>query len=78
MGRTLYYSGGRPAILWVCVLGLFVDFVVGPIFTFIAQCLGSPAVFPELRTDTLLSLAGVALGIGGMRTAEKFKGVASN
>jgi len=77
MKRTFYYSGARAAIMWVCVLGLFIDFVLGPIFTFIALCLHSPAVFPMLHTDTLLSLAGVVLGMGGLRTAEKFKGVAS-
>lgn len=75
--RTLYHSGARPALIWVCALGLFLDFIVGPSLTFICSILGSPAVFPSLRTDTLISLAGVALGLGGLRTAEKIKGVAS-
>lgn len=75
--RTFYHSGARPALIWVCVLGLLLDYIVGPILTFICSVLGSPAVFPSLSTDTLISLAGVALGIGGLRTAEKIKGVAT-
>jgi len=75
--RTFYYSGVRPAIMWVCACGLFLDFVLGPMITFLCLCLHSPLVFPKLQTDTLLSLAGVVLGMGGLRTAEKFKGVAS-
>lgn len=75
--RTLYYSGARPAVTWVCALGLLLQYVVGPICTFVAALFSSPAVFPHLDDATLISLAGVLLGFGGLRTAEKIKSVAT-
>lgn len=74
---SLLVSGWRPAIGWICGIGLCVQFLVGPLFTWCAAMAGHPVVFPELDMGTLLTLLGGMLGLGGMRTLEKVKGVAS-
>lgn len=66
---SLWVAGWRPAVGWVCVSGLFYQFVLYPIgFWHFAP--------PELDTEALYSLLLALLGVGGMRSLEKVKGVA--
>ena len=74
---SLLVSGWRPAIGWICGLGLAVQFLVSPLFTWAAALLGHPIVFPQLDMGTLLTLLGGMLGLGSLRTMEKLKGVAA-
>lgn len=66
----------RPFIGWVCGVGLGVQFLVGPLLTWGAGLLGHSVAFPQLDMGTLLTLLLGMLGLGGMRTVEKLKGVA--
>lgn len=66
----------RPFIGWVCGMGLGVQFLIGPLLTWAAGLLGHPVTFPALDMSTLLTLLLGMLGLGGMRTLEKIKGVA--
>lgn len=66
----------RPFIGWICGAGLGVQFLVGPLFTWGAALTGHPIAFPSLDMGTLLTLLLGMLGLGGMRTMEKMKGVA--
>jgi hypothetical protein len=72
----LFVSGWRPFIGWVCGTGLACQFIIGPLFTWLAMLSKHPAVFPALDLGTLLTLLLGMLGLGGMRTFEKTKGVA--
>lgn len=67
-----FASSWRPAVGWVCVLGLLYTFIISPFLTYFGQ---KPA--PDIAMSDLLILLGGLLGFGGLRTFEKLKGVAS-
>ena len=73
---SLFVSGARPAIMWVCCLGLFWSFFLAPFLTWLIVASGSTATLPAIETEGLLSLTLALLGLGGFRSFEKFKGVA--
>jgi hypothetical protein len=72
----------RPAVGWICCAGLCYVFLVRPLLPWIIQVggiiVGERPVIPELpdipMTDMMMLLGGL-LGLGGMRTFEKVKGV---
>lgn len=70
-----FRSGWRPFVGWICGVGLGVQFLVGPLATWVASLLGHPLAFPELDMGTLMTLLAGMLGLGTLRTAEKVKGV---
>tara|TARA_R110000824_G_scaffold74479_1_gene189319 strand:- start:249 stop:647 length:399 start_codon:yes stop_codon:yes gene_type:complete len=73
---SLFVSGARPAIMWICALGLFTNFFILPIAEW-ACAIWAPSVeLPNLQTGELMSLTLALLGLGGMRSFEKSKGVA--
>ena len=65
-----WVAGWRPYIGWVCGTGLGYQLLVYPILVGFV-----PSVVP-LDTGTLLTLLLGMLGLGGMRSFEKSKGVA--
>lgn len=71
-----FTSRWRPFIGWICGSGLAVQFLVGPLFTWIVALAGHPIAFPQLDMGTLLTLLAGMLGLGGMRTVEKLQGKA--
>jgi len=71
-----FTSRWRPFIGWVCGTGLAVQFIVSPFVTWGSRLAGHPVDFPALDMGTLLTLLLGMLGLGGMRTVEKMKGVA--
>tara|TARA_R100000654_G_scaffold12417_1_gene27052 strand:- start:47 stop:445 length:399 start_codon:yes stop_codon:yes gene_type:complete len=75
---SLFVSGARPAIMWVCCLGLFWSFFLAPFLSWLIFASGSTATLPAIETEGLLSLTLALLGLGGYRSFEKFKGVARN
>jgi len=75
---SLFVSGARPAIMWVCCLGLFWSFFLAPFLSWLIVASGSTTTLPAIETEGLLSLTLALLGLGGYRSFEKFKGVARN
>jgi hypothetical protein len=73
---SVFVSGARPFIMWVCGVGLAMQFLVSPMLTWGAALFGKTVVLPPLDMGTLLTLLLGLLGLGGMRTVEKIKGVA--
>lgn len=73
---SLFVSGWRPFVGWVCGLGLAMQFLVAPMVGFLASMMGRQLAVPALDMSTLLTLLFGMLGLGGMRTFEKMKGVA--
>jgi len=63
--KSLFVAGWRPAVGWVCVLGMLVNFVVVPLV---------PSIHPLDMSEMMTVLLGL-LGLGGMRTFEKIKRV---
>jgi hypothetical protein len=72
---SLFVSGWRPAVGWVCVAGLTYTFIGQPILSWMSTMNQVP-VPPELDLDSLVTLLAGLLGLGGFRTYEKVKGVA--
>ena len=74
---TSFFRGGwRPAVGWVCVTGLAVTFVARPLLPWAASLLGLTAPpIPALDIGELMGLLFGMLGLGGLRTAEKMKGI---
>ena len=73
---SLFVSGARPAIMWVCCLGLFWSFFLAPFLNWLIIVTGSDVSLPTIQTEGLLTLTLSLLGLGGYRSFEKFKGVA--
>jgi hypothetical protein len=67
---NLFVAGARPAVLWVCVLSLLYNFVVRPL----AVGFGASDM-PEINAGSLWPIMGGILGLGGMRSWEKSRGV---
>ena len=66
--HSVFVSGWRPCIGWVCALGLFYNVIV-------ANILGIWIDVPEVDTTLLVPVMMGMLGIGAMRSYEKVKGV---
>ena len=82
--KSLFVAGWRPAVGWVCVLGLFYTFLLKPLFPWFSAIISNLAgvapvvpALPEVPTADLLVLLGGMLGLGGLRTYEKVMGVES-
>jgi len=74
---SIFVSGWRPAIGWVCALALAYQYLVRPLGGTIAVIAGySLPPLPGLD-DNLWQLMMGMLGMGGLRTFEKTQGVAS-
>lgn len=75
---NVYASSWRPTVGYVCVAGLGYTFLLQPLLPWFAAVFGlSVPPLPPLDTNVLMTLLLGMLGIGGMRSAEKMKGVAS-
>jgi len=72
---SLFVSGWRPFVGWVCGLGCAYGFVAQPFLAWFAA-LAQVATPPVLDINTLIGLLGGLLGLGTLRTAEKIKDVA--
>ena len=68
---SVFVSGWRPGIGWVCGAGFAVQFVIGPLAEWGSALYGHPVKFPQMDTGTMMPLLLGMLGLGGLRTAEK-------
>lgn len=71
---SVFVAGWRPYIGWICGTALVSDFIVRPLFTWIASLAGHPVMYPALDTSTLLTLLTGMLGFGAMRSYDKVNG----
>ena len=74
---SIFVSGWRPYIGWVCGMAIAWAFLVAPMLAWLLPLTGVVAAVPPLQTEFLLELVFAMLGLGGLRTFEKLKGVAS-
>jgi hypothetical protein len=74
-GTDLFRGGWRPAVGWVCVLGLGYQLVLRPLLPWAVKVCGADVPdLPSIDTETLMVLLTGMLGLGGLRTFEKVKG----
>lgn len=74
--NSLFVSGWRPFVGWTCGIGCAWAFVLKPVLDWAVTVAGYATKLPELQTGELMSLLLGLLGMGTLRTYEKFKGVA--
>lgn len=74
--RSLFVSGWRPCVGWVCAAALGYTYVLQPMFIFILAQTGHLVEMPALDIAGLMPILMGLLGLGGLRSYEKVKGVA--
>ena len=73
---SIFVSGSRPAVGWVCAIAFAYHFILKDLIIFGASFAGATLPeLPEFDMGTLLTVLGGMLGIGGLRTYEKQKGL---
>ncbi len=74
--RSIFVAGWRPFIGWVCGIALAYNFILRDLMAWMIG-LWSPTTEapPELAMTHLMTVLMGMLGLGGMRTYEKLKGV---
>jgi hypothetical protein len=67
-----FVAGWRPAVGWICAGGVFYAYIGFPLLQWLAAYTDSAMVAPELVTGELLTLLMGMLGLGSLRTFEKY------
>ena len=67
-----WVAGWRPAVGWVCVSGLAIEYLIFPLVALFGMKV------PAVDFGTLMGILIPILGIGAMRTFEKTKDVEGN
>lgn len=78
-----FVSRWRPFIGWVCGVAFVMDFMLQPMAQWLVQLIGvkldgMPLVLFRVDTTQMIPVLLGMLGLGGMRTFEKSKGVQGN
>ena len=73
---SLFKGGWRPVVGWTCAIAFLYHFILKDLIIFGCAIAGVDLpVLPEFDMGTLLTVLGGMLGIGGLRTYEKQKGL---
>lgn len=73
---NMFKAGWRPFIGWVCGIAFAYHFVGQPLIVFAVAMTGYDIPeLPKFGMDALLTVLGGLLGLGTLRTFEKYKGV---
>jgi hypothetical protein len=73
--RNVFVAGWRPFIGWSCGVALAWTYVVTPILQFILAQTGNLVDLPAMDMSQMMPVLMGMLGLGGLRTFEKFKKV---
>ena len=73
--RSIFVAGWRPMIGWSCAIGIFWLFVGHPLVVYVDGLDGVTSPIPTINHDILLELTFAMLGMAGLRTFEKMKGI---
>jgi len=75
---SVFVSGARPFILWGCGFAMIYAAMLEPMMRFVAVVVfGYIGAFPVLDTTLTTQVLLGLLGLAGMRSVDKIKGVAS-
>tara|TARA_Y100000289_G_scaffold53818_1_gene55967 strand:- start:17 stop:418 length:402 start_codon:yes stop_codon:yes gene_type:complete len=73
---SLFKGGWRPFVGWTCGIAFAYHFVLQPLLIFVFAYVGLETPdLPKFDVGTLLPVLGGMLGIGGLRSYEKTKGL---
>ena len=73
-----FIAGARPFIIWVCGFAILYSFILAPFLHSAFMAFNIKFPLPELNIGILFNLLLSMLGLAGLRTYEKLKGVNSN
>ena len=73
--RSIFVAGWRPFIGWIGGLALMFEFILSPCIEWYAKFAGLNLTAPEIQTGPLLAIVTSMLGVAGMRSFEKAKGL---
>ena len=75
--ESLFKSGWRPLLGWGASIALLWSVVAAPTVAWILNMIGHTDVgLPQIPSDMVLNLVLTLLGVAGMRSYEKAKGIA--
>jgi hypothetical protein len=69
--KSMFVAGWRPAVGWVCVLGMASNYILIPFANFGLALAASDIVVPLIDTSTMMPVLMGMLGLGAMRSVEK-------
>lgn len=73
---SIFVAGWRPFLGWVCGIIFAYNFLLQPLLLFIFAASSHPIVnLPKLDSGEVMTVLLGMLGLGGLRTVEKVKGV---
>lgn len=76
--KSVFVSGWRPSVGWICSAAMGYHFIVQPVVVFGVVLSGHTVPdLPVFDMNSLMTILLGMLGLGGLRTYEKSKGVAS-
>ena len=74
--KSIFVAGWRPFIGWVCGVGIAWSMGVQPVAQWAMIAWGDGTELPTIDTSYLMELVTAMLGMSGLRTFEKMRGVA--
>ena len=74
---SVFVAGWRPFAGWVCGIGLAYVSIIEPVARLIATLVGYTGAFPAIDTTLTMQVLLGMLGMGGLRSLDKIKGVAA-
>lgn len=74
---SAFTSGWRPAIGWICGAGCAWNWIGLPVASFVLAAAGHPVTMSPADLSEMLPLLFGMLGMSGLRSFDKVKGVAS-
>lgn len=75
---SLFIAGWRPFVGWVCGSALAWQFVAGPFLVWALLACGITTALPALDITALITILTTMLGMGALRTVEKYTGTEGN
>lgn len=73
--RSIFVAGWRPFVGWVCGVALAYTYIIQPASAFVLAQTGHLVTLPQVDMALMMPVLMGMLGLGGLRTFEKTKGV---
>ena len=72
---SVFVSGWRPAIGWICAMGMAGNFLIIPFANMALELSKTGVTIPIIALSEMMPVLMGMLGLGAMRTVEKVKAV---
>ncbi len=72
---NVFVSGWRPFVGWTCGVAFAYHYIIQPMALFVMASFGKALTLPAFQMESLLTVLLGLLGLGGLRTYEKHRGL---